>query len=162
VIWGVSGPIFQWSDTWQLIINTLVGGIEIRTSEHLNWLLKHRARVHERTLDVDRSGSTIALCDVLAARFGRSGGPRLTCVAADEALPIGAVTLFALIADLLVTAAFVHAFPPGRGGRIAVSFTAAQEAWQLTVDDSGIAVRSHGDRRDDGPTIARQLVLRLG
>ena len=22
VIWGVSGPIFQWSDTWQLIINT--------------------------------------------------------------------------------------------------------------------------------------------
>ena len=22
VVWGVSGPIFQWSDTWQLIINT--------------------------------------------------------------------------------------------------------------------------------------------
>jgi low affinity Fe/Cu permease len=22
VAWGVSGPIFQWSDTWQLIINT--------------------------------------------------------------------------------------------------------------------------------------------
>ena len=22
VIWGVSGPTFQWSDTWQLIINT--------------------------------------------------------------------------------------------------------------------------------------------
>jgi low affinity Fe/Cu permease len=22
VIWAVSGPIFQWSDTWQLIINT--------------------------------------------------------------------------------------------------------------------------------------------
>jgi low affinity Fe/Cu permease len=22
VIWGFSGPIFQWSDTWQLIINT--------------------------------------------------------------------------------------------------------------------------------------------
>jgi low affinity Fe/Cu permease len=21
-VWGVSGPIFQWSDTWQLIINT--------------------------------------------------------------------------------------------------------------------------------------------
>jgi two-component sensor histidine kinase len=102
------------------------------------------------------------LCDILAARFGRSGGPRLACVAADEALPIGAMTLFALIADLLVTDAFVHAFPPGRGGRVAVSFTAAQEAWQLTVDDSGIAVRSHGDRRDDGPTIARQLVLRLG
>lgn len=22
IIWGVSGPIFQWSDTWQLVINT--------------------------------------------------------------------------------------------------------------------------------------------
>jgi low affinity Fe/Cu permease len=22
VVWGLSGPIFQWSDTWQLIINT--------------------------------------------------------------------------------------------------------------------------------------------
>jgi hypothetical protein len=44
---------------------------------------------------------------------GRSGGPKLTCAAADATLPIGAVTLFALIADLLVTAAFVHAFPPG-------------------------------------------------
>jgi len=41
-------------------------------------------------------------------------------------------------------------------------WTALQAGRQLTVDDSGIAVRSHGDRRDDGPTIARQLVLRLG
>jgi low affinity Fe/Cu permease len=22
VVWGVSGPMFQWSDTWQLVINT--------------------------------------------------------------------------------------------------------------------------------------------
>ncbi|MCW2411282.1 low affinity Fe/Cu permease [Sphingobium sp. B8D3D] len=22
VIWGISGPLFQWSDTWQLVINT--------------------------------------------------------------------------------------------------------------------------------------------
>lgn len=22
IIWGVSGPLFQWSDTWQLVINT--------------------------------------------------------------------------------------------------------------------------------------------
>jgi low affinity Fe/Cu permease len=22
VVWGISGPIFQWSDTWQLVINT--------------------------------------------------------------------------------------------------------------------------------------------
>ena len=62
------------------------------------------------------------------------------------------MTLFALIADLLVTDAFVHAFPPGRGGRIAVSFTAAQGAWQLTVEDSGIAVRS----QVTGATMARR------
>ena len=48
------------------------------------------------------------LCDDLAARFGRSGGPRLTCEAADEALPMNATTLFALIAEVLVTDAFVH------------------------------------------------------
>jgi two-component sensor histidine kinase len=95
------------------------------------------------------------LCDILAARFGRSGGPRLACVAADEALPIGAVTLFVLIADLLVTDAFVHAFPPGRGGRIAVSFTAAQEPggspstiaaspYDPTVTGATMARRSRG------------------
>ena len=70
--------------------------------------------------------------------------------------------MLALIAEVLVTDAFVHGFPPGRGGRIAVSFTAGQEAWQLTVDDSGIAVRSHGDPRDGNLTIARQLVLQVG
>jgi two-component sensor histidine kinase len=102
------------------------------------------------------------LCDDLAARFGRSGGPRLTCEAADEALPMSAATVIALIAEVLVTDAFVHGFPPARGGRIAASFTAGQGAWQLTVDDSGIAVRSHGDPRDLNLTIARQLVLHVG
>jgi len=102
------------------------------------------------------------LCNDLAARFGTSGGPRLTCEAADKALPMSAATVLALIAEVLVTDAFVHGFPPGRGGRIAVSFTAGQEAWQLTVDDSGIAVRSHGDPRDVNLAIARQLVLQVG
>jgi len=102
------------------------------------------------------------VCDDLAARFGRTGGPRLTCEAADEALSTSAATVFALIVEVLVTDAFVHGFPPPRGGRIAVSFTAGQEAWQLTVDDSSIAVRSHGDPRDLNLAIARQLVLQVG
>jgi two-component sensor histidine kinase len=102
------------------------------------------------------------LCDDLAGTSGRSGGPKLTCAAADEALPIGAVITLGLIADLLITNAFVYAFPPGRSGRITVSFTAGQEAWLLTVEDSGIAVRSHGDPRDNGLTIARLFVVRLG
>ena len=101
------------------------------------------------------------LCDDLATS-GRSGGPKLTCAAADEALPIGAAITLGLIADLLITNASLYAFPPGRGGRIAVSFTVGQEAWQLTVEDSGIAMRARGSRRDHGLTIARLLVLRLG
>ena len=102
------------------------------------------------------------LCDDLAARFGRSGGPRLTCESADEALPMSAANMLARIAEALVTDAFVHGFPPGRGGRMAVSFTAVEKAWQLTFDDSGIAARSHGDPRDENLTIARQLIRQVG
>jgi two-component sensor histidine kinase len=95
------------------------------------------------------------LCDDLAATCGRSGGPKLTCAAADDALPIGAAITLGLIADLLITNAFLYAFPPGRGGGIAVSFAAAQEAWLLTVEDSGIAMRARASRRDNGLMIAR-------
>jgi two-component sensor histidine kinase len=102
------------------------------------------------------------LCDDLAATSGRSGGPKLACAAADEALPIGAAITLGLIADLLMTNAFLYAFPPGRGGRIAVSFAAGQEAWLLTVEDSGIAMRARASRRENGLTIARLLVARLG
>jgi two-component sensor histidine kinase len=102
------------------------------------------------------------LCNDLTATSGRSGGPKLTCATADEAFPIGAAITLGLITDLLITNAFLYAFPPGWGGRIAVSFTADQEAWLLTVEDSGIAMRARGSRRDSGLTIARLLVLRLG
>lgn len=101
------------------------------------------------------------LCNDLAATCGRSGGPTLTCAAADAALPVDAAITLGLIADLLITNAFVHAFPPGRGGRIAVSFAAGQESWQLIVDDSGIVMQGHGDQRDHGLMIARLLVVRL-
>ena len=66
------------------------------------------------------------LCDDLAAMSGRSGGPKLTCAAADATLPIGAAITLGLIADLLITNAFLYAFPPGRGGGIAVSFAAGR------------------------------------
>ena len=124
----------------------------------LEALLSPNSGAHEVPVD----GHLRDLCDDLAARFGRSGGPGLTCTAAAEALPVGAATTLALIADVLVVDALVHGFPPGHGGRIAVSFTVGQEAWQLTVDDSGTPVRTHGDPRDDGLTLARQLALRLG
>jgi two-component sensor histidine kinase len=114
------------------------------------------------SIQVPFAGHLQDLCDDLAARFGRPGGPRLTCEAADEALPMSAAITLARIAEVLVTDAFVHGFPPGCGGRIAVFFTAGPDAWQLTVDDSGIAARSHGDPRDANLTIARQLALPVG
>ena len=63
------------------------------------------------------------LCDDLAGTFGRCG-PGLVCAAADAALPVGTAVTLRLVADLLITNAFVHAFPSGMPGRIAVSFRA--------------------------------------
>ena len=71
-----------------------------------------------------------------------------------------AITL-GLIADLLVTNALTYAFPNGVDGRVGVSFTAHPKSWQLMVDDTGIALQAHGDRRDGGLIIARLLVLWL-
>jgi two-component system, sensor histidine kinase PdtaS len=101
------------------------------------------------------------LCDDLAGTFGGPCGAGLTCAAADAALPVGTAVTLRLVADLLITNAFVHAFPSGLPGWIAVSFTAPPEAWELAVEDGGIALRPHGDRRDNGLMIARLLVLRL-
>jgi two-component system, sensor histidine kinase PdtaS len=101
------------------------------------------------------------LCDDLAGTFGGPNGAELTCAAADAALPVGTAVTLRLVADLLITNAFVHAFPSGMPGWIAVSFTARPTAWELAVEDGGIALRPHGDRRDNGLMIARLLVLRL-
>ncbi len=101
------------------------------------------------------------LCDDLDGTFGGPCGPGLICAAADAALPVGTAVTLRLVADLLITNAFAHAFPSGLPGWIAVSFTAPPEAWELAVEDGGIALRPHGDRRDNGLMIARLLVLRL-
>jgi two-component sensor histidine kinase len=101
------------------------------------------------------------LCDDLAGTFGGPCGSGLICAAADAAVPVGTAVTLRLVADLLITNAFAHAFPSGLPGWIAVSFTAPPEAWELAVEDGGIALRPHGDRRDNGLMIARLLVLRL-
>jgi two-component sensor histidine kinase len=100
------------------------------------------------------------LCRDIATTFGGSSGPKLTCAAADADLPIGTAVTLRLIADLLITNAFIYAFPPGLAGSIAVSFTAGPAAWQLVVEDSGIATPADDRRRDNGLMIARLLVLR--
>jgi two-component sensor histidine kinase len=99
------------------------------------------------------------LCQEFATMSGGSSGPKLTCAAANAALPIGTAVTLRLIADLIITNALIYAFPPRLAGWITVRFTAAPEAWQLVVEDSGIAM-SADDRRDNGLTIARLLVRR--
>ena len=101
------------------------------------------------------------LCEDVAGTFGGPSGPGLTCAAADAALPVGTAVTLRLVADVLISNAFVHAFPSGMPAWVAVTFTVYPEAWELGVEDGGIALRPHGDRRDNGLMIARLLVLRL-
>jgi low affinity Fe/Cu permease len=59
IVWGISGPIFHWSDTWQLIINTgttiitflmvfLIQSTQNRDSEALHLKLDELIRATKR------------------------------------------------------------------------------------------------------------------
>ena len=102
------------------------------------------------------------LCQDLRHGFARSNGPRLSCESATHQLPTGTVMALGLIADLLATNAYTFGFVPPASGRIAVSFSALETSFELTIEDSGLLRPEAAQSRANAVTIARLLVAELG
>jgi two-component system, sensor histidine kinase PdtaS len=96
-----------------------------------------------------------------ALAFGRAGRVRLGCAVTDGLLPIATAVRLGLIADELIANALQHGFPAGRGGRVAVTFSATAEAWVLTVEDDGVG-RPLGAPTGAGLKIVAALTTLLG
>lgn len=65
------------------------------------------------------------------------------------------------IAEGLIANALAHAFPGGRGGRVAVAFAGEDGAWCLTVEDSGVG-RAAASSRRGGLRLVRDLAGEIG
>jgi two-component sensor histidine kinase len=114
------------------------------------------------TATSDMGACLHALCRDLAVCFARPDVPLLSCSTAAHHLPTGTVITLGLIADLLLTNAYTFGFVPPEGGRIAVSFSALETTFELTIEDSGLLRRATARRRGDAVTIASLLVGQLG
>ena len=101
------------------------------------------------------------LCGDFALTFGVAGRVQLGCAVSDGLLPIATAVRLGLIADELIENAVQHGFPAGRGGRIAVSFSATPDAWLLMVEDSGVGL-PQGTPTRAGLKTAMALTAQLG
>jgi two-component sensor histidine kinase len=101
------------------------------------------------------------LCSDVALASGMAGGVQLGCAISDGLLPSATAIRLGLIADELIENAVRHGFPAGRGGRIAVCFSATPDAWLLMVEDSGVG-RPPGTPAGAGLRIAAALTAQLG
>jgi two-component sensor histidine kinase len=100
-------------------------------------------------------------CSDVALASDMAGGVQLGCAVSDGLLPIATAVGLALIADELIENAFQHGFPAGRGGRIAVCFSATPDAWLLMVEDNGVG-RPPGTPTGAGLKTAMALTSQLG
>jgi two-component sensor histidine kinase len=90
--------------------------------------------------DVDLRQYLRDLCTGLIDAALPTAGVTLKCdcdeayMSRDQALALGLAT------NELVTNAVKHAFPDGREGAIAVSFTRVEAGWRLVVADDGVGI----------------------
>lgn len=110
---------------------------------------------------IDMGAWLNGLCRNLDQTFGRTDGPSLCCSAAAHLLPMGQAITLGLVAEHLVSDAYVHGFAPGEGGRIAVSSTLLETTFEVTIDDSSRVNRGTAQGRADSVTIARLLVSQV-
>ena len=101
------------------------------------------------------------LCADAAGTLGSENGVAITCTAAEALLPTATAVRLGLIAEELIKNALEHAFPGGRGGRVAVAFAVADGAWRLTVEDSGVG-RAAASSRRGGLRLVRDLAGEVG
>jgi two-component sensor histidine kinase len=104
------------------------------------------------------------LCERLE-RLHDGQGRTFVEVAADELdLPLKAVLALGFITSELVGNALRHAFPGGRGGRIVVAFTAAQDGFVLSVRDDGIGLDERQTARpaSGGLALVHSFARQLG
>jgi two-component sensor histidine kinase len=100
------------------------------------------ATVHRRLfLGEDSQQFDVAACirDLagdLALAAGRND-VRITLDLDPVTIPASAAAPLALVANELLGNALKHAFPPGRGGVIAIGLTEAEGACVLTISDDG-------------------------
>jgi two-component sensor histidine kinase len=111
---------------------------------------------------VDMSGWLDNLGHGLDATHGQPGGPSLSWSATACKVPMGQAITLGLIAELLVSDAYMHGFSPGEGGRIAVSMIGLESLFELTIDDSGHVDQGAAQDRVEGANLARRLVRQLG
>jgi two-component system, sensor histidine kinase PdtaS len=103
-----------------------------------------------------------ALCAGLER--GMAGpGVRLETEVTDFAVDAGQAACVSILVNELVTNAFKHAFPDGRGGTIRVALTGSNRELELHVEDDGVGMNGSAASRGTGlgtrlvDTFVRQL-----
>jgi len=77
-------------------------------------------------------------------------------------LPLDIALPLAFIAAELVTNAFRHAFPEGRGGSVTVTIERDGDLARLIVEDDGVGMPAQQDAKSLGLTIVTNLIRQIG